>query len=74
MPSFDLLEEPEPHEVDEEWIEEKKQELNDALYYFNVPEVKNVTEGPSVTRFELSVEKGVKVSGLLHFKTILKWH
>ncbi|WP_370695463.1 DNA translocase FtsK, partial [Staphylococcus aureus] len=25
-------------------------------------EVQDVTEGPSVTRFELSVEKGVKVS------------
>ena len=63
LPSYDLLEEPEPHEVNQEWIEDKKQELNDALYYFNVPaEVKNVTEGPSVTRFELSVEKGVKVS------------
>lgn len=73
LPSFDLLEEPEPHEVDEEWIEEKKQELNDALYYFNVPaEVKNVTEGPSVTRFELSVEKGVKVSRITALQDDIK--
>ena len=33
----------------------KTKELNDAFYYFNVPaEVQNVTEGPSVTRFELA--------------------
>ena len=51
MPSYQLLEAPEPHEKDQDWIDNKKQELNDALYYFNVPaEVKNVTEGPSVTR------------------------
>ena len=73
LPSFDLLEEPEPHEINEEWIEEKKQELNDALYYFNVPaEVKNVTEGPSVTRFELSVEKGVKVSRITALQDDIK--
>ena len=30
-------------------------------FYFNVPaEVQDVTEGPSVTRFELSVEKVLK--------------
>ena len=46
----------------------KKQELNDAfiilMYLF---EVQNVTEGPSVTRFELAVEKGVKVSRITDF-------
>ena len=73
LPSFDLLEEPEPHEVNEEWIDDKKQELNDALYYFNVPaEVQNVTEGPSVTRFELSVEKGVKVSRITALQDDIK--
>lgn len=73
LPSLDLLDEPEVHEVDQEWIDEKKQELNDAFYYFNVPaEVKNVTEGPSVTRFELSVEKGVKVSRITALQDDLK--
>lgn len=73
LPSIDLLDTPEIHEIDEEWIEEKKQELNDAFYYFNVPaEVKNVTEGPSVTRFELSVEKGVKVSRITALQDDLK--
>ncbi|RIN76982.1 DNA translocase FtsK [Staphylococcus simulans] len=73
LPSLDLLDEPEVHEVDQEWIDEKKEELNDAFYYFNVPaEVKNVTEGPSVTRFELSVEKGVKVSRITALHDDLK--
>lgn len=73
LPSVELLDDPEIHEIDEEWIEEKKQELNDAFYYFNVPaEVKNVTEGPSVTRFELSVEKGVKVSRITALQDDLK--
>ncbi|BGE82146.1 DNA translocase FtsK [Staphylococcus petrasii] len=73
LPSLDLLENPETHEIDEAWIEEKKQELNDAFYYFNVPaEVQNVTEGPSVTRFELAVEKGVKVSRITALQDDIK--
>ncbi|MCU5746132.1 DNA translocase FtsK [Staphylococcus sp. SQ8-PEA] len=73
LPNINLLEEPEQHEIDEAWIEEKKEELNDAFYYFNVPaEVKHVTEGPSVTRFELSVEKGVKVSRITNLQDDIK--
>lgn len=73
LPDVDLLESPEQQEVDDAWIEEKKQELNDAFYYFNVPaEVQTVTEGPSVTRFELSVEKGVKVSRITALQDDIK--
>lgn len=73
LPSVELLEAPKQHEVDESWIENKKQELNEAFYYFNVPaEVQNVTEGPSVTRFELSVEKGVKVSRITALQDDIK--
>ncbi|UXR75453.1 MULTISPECIES: DNA translocase FtsK [unclassified Staphylococcus] len=73
LPSLDLLDAPEVHERDESWISEKKQELNDAFYYFNVPaEVVNVIEGPSVTRFELSVEKGVKVSRITALQDDIK--
>lgn len=73
LPSLDLLEDHEAHEIDEAWIEEKKQELNDAFYYFNVPaEVQHVTEGPSVTRFELAVEKGVKVSRITALQDDIK--
>ncbi|MEY8603726.1 DNA translocase FtsK [Staphylococcus nepalensis] len=73
LPSIDLLEEPKAHEKDNQWIEEKKHELNEAFYYFNVPaEVQTVTEGPSVTRFELSVEKGVKVSRITNLQDDIK--
>lgn len=73
LPTLNLLEDHEEHEIDESWIEEKKQELNDAFYYFNVPaEVQNVTEGPSVTRFELAVEKGVKVSRITALQDDIK--
>ncbi len=73
LPSVSLLEEPQVIEPDEDWITDKKKELNDALFYFNVPaEVQDVTEGPSVTRFELSVEKGVKVSRITALQDDIK--
>lgn len=75
LPSVSLLEEPQVIEPDEDWITDKKKELNDALFYFNVPaEVQDVTEGPSVTRFELSVKKELKFQELRHYKMTLKWH
>ncbi|HDE9544361.1 TPA: DNA translocase FtsK [Staphylococcus aureus] len=73
LPSVSLLEEPQVIEPDVDWITDKKKELNDALFYFNVPaEVQDVTEGPSVTRFELSVEKGVKVSRITALQDDIK--
>ncbi|MEB7823497.1 DNA translocase FtsK [Staphylococcus chromogenes] len=73
LPSIDLLDQPEVQESDNAWIEDKKQQLNDAFYYFNVPaEVVNVIEGPSVTRFELSVERGVKVSRITALQDDIK--
>lgn len=73
LPSVSLLEQPQVIEPNDDWIADKKQELNDALYYFNVPaEVQDVTEGPSVTRFELSVEKGVKVSRITALQDDIK--
>ncbi|HII1103584.1 TPA: DNA translocase FtsK [Staphylococcus aureus] len=37
LPSVSLLEEPQVIEPDVDWITDKKKELNDALFYFNVP-------------------------------------
>ncbi len=37
LPSVSLLEEPQVIESDEDWITDKKKELNDALFYFSVP-------------------------------------
>lgn len=52
-------------------VRREEKELDEAFYHFNVPaHVVNMIQGPTVTRFELSVEKGVKVSKLQHFKMI----
>lgn len=45
---------------------EKALQLENTLKSFNVAaEVKNVTQGPSVTRYEVQPEKGVKVSSIV---------
>ncbi|MDZ5712509.1 DNA translocase FtsK [Jeotgalibacillus haloalkalitolerans] len=62
-PSLDLLSPPVHAEPDQEWLDYQAELLNETLFHFNVnATVKNVTQGPSVTRFELFPEKGVKVS------------
>ncbi|TFD98189.1 DNA translocase FtsK [Jeotgalibacillus sp. R-1-5s-1] len=63
FPSQDLLLPPVFKERDEEWLNAQAELLDETLFHFNVnAKVKNVTQGPSVTRFELFPEKGVKVS------------
>ncbi|MFB1080383.1 DNA translocase FtsK [Jeotgalibacillus sp. JSM ZJ347] len=62
-PSLDLLAPPVHAEPDQEWLDYQAELLNETLFHFNVnATVKNVTQGPSVTRFELFPDKGVKVS------------
>ncbi|AJD91815.1 hypothetical protein JMA_24980 [Jeotgalibacillus malaysiensis] len=62
-PSLDLLAPPVHAEPDQDWLDYQAELLNETLFHFNVSAtVKNVTQGPSVTRFELFPEKGVKVS------------
>ncbi|KIL43886.1 DNA translocase FtsK [Jeotgalibacillus soli] len=63
FPSMNLLNAPVHAEPDHHWLEEQAELLNETLFHFNVnAKVKHVTQGPSVTRFELLPEKGVKVS------------
>jgi len=63
LPPVSILDDVVEEEDNSEWLEEKKKELDEAFYHFNVPaHVVNMIQGPTVTRFELSVEKGVKVS------------
>ncbi|MGD7044270.1 DNA translocase FtsK [Jeotgalibacillus proteolyticus] len=63
FPSMDLLMPPIHAEVDQDWLDEQTAVLDDTLFSFNVnAKVKHVTQGPSVTRFEIFPEKGVKVS------------
>ncbi|KIL47271.1 hypothetical protein KP77_23760 [Jeotgalibacillus alimentarius] len=62
-PSLDLLAPPVFAEPDQDWLDYQAELLNETLFHFNVnATVKNVTQGPSVTRFELFPDKGVKVS------------
>ncbi|TDL34282.1 DNA translocase FtsK [Jeotgalibacillus sp. S-D1] len=63
FPSMNLLMPPVHAEVDQEWLDQQAELLDETLFSFNVnAKVKHVTQGPSVTRFELFPEKGVKVS------------
>lgn len=67
MPSLDLLAKPNPQkktkaEIKRE-LEEKANKLLDTLNSFKVEaKIINITQGPSVTRFELQPGFGVKVS------------
>ncbi|WP_084034706.1 DNA translocase FtsK [Anaerobacillus alkalilacustris] len=64
FPTLQLLNIPEKKSGDSnQWLEEKKQLLEATLINFNVQaKVVGVTRGPSVTRFEIQPEAGVKVS------------
>ena len=47
-------------------LKQKAEELQDTLKSFGInAEVKNITCGPAITRFELTIDKGVKVSRVL---------
>lgn len=55
------------------WIEEQKDLLEQTLKHFNVrATVVNATQGPSVTRFEVKPELGVKVSRIRNLSDDLK--
>jgi S-DNA-T family DNA segregation ATPase FtsK/SpoIIIE len=72
-PSFELLNPPVFKEADEEWINGQKELLNQTLVNFNVnAEVVNVTQGPSVTRFEVQPAPGVKVNKITNLSDDLK--
>jgi len=55
------------------WIEEQTELLNHTFKNFNVhARVVNVTQGPSVTRYEVQPEPGVKVSKVTNLSDDLK--
>nr|WP_263312976.1 DNA translocase FtsK [Mammaliicoccus sp. Marseille-Q6498] len=73
LPPVSILDDVVEEEDNTEWLEEKKKELDEAFYHFNVPaQVVNMIQGPTVTRFELSVEKGVKVSRITALQDDIK--
>ena len=66
FPPIDLLQRPKRGSADgTEEMRENSRRLNETLASFNVAaHIVNVTRGPSVTRYEVELEKGVKLSKL----------
>lgn len=58
---------------DQSWLDEQTKKLNETFDYFHIrAEVVHVTKGPSVTRFEVHPEPGVKVSKIVNLTDDLK--
>ncbi|MGS2779713.1 DNA translocase FtsK [Robertmurraya sp. GLU-23] len=73
FPELDLLSPPVIYDTSGEWLEERERLLNDTLESFNVrASVVNVTQGPSVTRFEVQPEPGVKVNKITNLADDIK--
>jgi DNA segregation ATPase FtsK/SpoIIIE, S-DNA-T family len=73
FPSMEILSPPVSKQMSNEWLENRKQLLNETLLNFNVrASVVNVTQGPSVTRFEVQPEPGVKVNKITNLSDDIK--
>ncbi|PLS14875.1 DNA translocase FtsK [Bacillus sp. M6-12] len=73
LPKIDLLTPPVRTEYDDEWLDQQAELLNETLLNFNVrARVVNVTQGPSVTRFEVQPEAGVKVNKVTNLQDDIK--
>ncbi|WP_108671323.1 DNA translocase FtsK [Peribacillus acanthi] len=74
FPSLELLEPAiQTEKADDDWLEQQAFMLNETLKNFNVrAHVVNVTQGPSVTRFEVQPEAGVKVNKITNLSDDIK--
>jgi DNA segregation ATPase FtsK/SpoIIIE, S-DNA-T family len=73
FPSMEILSPPVSKQMSNEWLEAQKQLLDETLLNFNVrASVVNVTQGPSVTRFEVQPEPGVKVNKVTNLTDDIK--
>ncbi|WP_279326806.1 DNA translocase FtsK [Bacillus litorisediminis] len=73
FPSQHLLTPPASETDQGDWIESQAQILNKTLEHFHVKaKVVNYSQGPSVTRFEVSPEPGVKVNKITNLTDDLK--
>lgn len=73
FPSLDLLKPPVFISADAQWLQLQEEQLNETLFHFNVrASVANVTQGPSVTRFEVHPEPGVKVNKITNLADDIK--
>ena len=73
LPKSSLLNPPVIEIRDHEWLQGQEELLNQTLQNFNVgASVVNVTQGPSVTRFEVQPEPGVKVNKITNLSDDIK--
>ncbi|WP_253701293.1 DNA translocase FtsK [Bacillus sp. FJAT-29814] len=73
FPELGLLNPPISEEKDMEWLHYQEELLNQTLVNFNVgASVVNLTQGPSVTRFEVQPEPGVKVNKITNLSDDIK--
>ncbi|WP_285851843.1 DNA translocase FtsK [Sporosarcina luteola] len=73
FPSKSFLIQPEEHVEDTEWLQSQSDKLEEALSYFAVQaNVIEAVQGPTVTRFELTVGHGTKVSKVRNLTDDLK--
>ncbi|MFJ7729477.1 DNA translocase FtsK [Neobacillus sp. NPDC097160] len=73
LPKSSLLNPPVTEVRDHDWLQGQEELLNQTLQNFNVgASVVNVTQGPSVTRFEVQPEPGVKVNKITNLSDDIK--
>lgn len=73
LPSLDFLIPPESQIEDVEWLERQSEKLEESLSHFSVQAtVIEAVQGPTVTRFELTVGQGTKVSKVRNLTDDLK--
>lgn len=73
LPALQLLKPPVKESMDQDWVTSQQDILNLTLENFNVgAKVVNVTQGPSVTRFEVQPEPGVKVNKVTNLTDDIK--
>jgi S-DNA-T family DNA segregation ATPase FtsK/SpoIIIE len=73
FPDVKLLKPPIAKGNDTEWMMQQEKLLNQTLENFNVgASVVNVTQGPSVTRFEVQPQPGVKVNKITNLSDDIK--
>lgn len=73
LPGHEYLLEPENDLKDETWMQEQGERLVEALSHFQIKaEIIGTVQGPAVTRFELRVAQGIKVSKIRNLADDLK--
>jgi S-DNA-T family DNA segregation ATPase FtsK/SpoIIIE len=73
LPSIEFLQPRAVKKDDVDWMESQADVLDETFFHFNVnAKVVNCTQGPSVTRFEIQPEPGVKVNKISNLSDDLK--